>query len=280
FEQNNISVANPQTMKVCDGQACVGDAGMIQPKEALGAFLGGANSLNLAGYTGYTQSKELSGSAEYKSVNIQEGGTLILKNGTYWFESISMNGKSAIVVPEGEEVVIHTKKLYMTSASFIGTVSDDVMQSNTSKNPEIYRSSSLDLVKNGGWFADDSYLRINVHKDSSLNGSVPFKMDSNAIFIGMVYNESNTYLTSNVQFYGALTTKDIKLDSHSQIIRSSGCLAPVNSYELGITPSTQLALMCGEDTPTFDILTQNNSVGESLEVIISIPDADSVAFTL
>ena len=280
FEQNNISVANPQTMKVCDGQACVGDAGMIQPKEALGAFLGGTESLSLSGYTGDTQSKELSGNALYKSVNIQEGGSLILKNGTYWFESISMNGKSAIVVPEGEEVVIHTKKLYMTNTSFIGTVSDDVMQSNTSKKPDIYRSSSIDVVKNGGWFADDSYLRINVHKDSSLNGSAPLYMDSNAIFIGMAYNESNTYLTSNVQFYGALTTKDIYLDSNSKIIRSSGCLAPVNSYELAITPSTQLALMCGEDTPTFDILTQNNSVGESLEVIISIPDADSVAFTL
>ena len=280
FEQNNISVANSQTMKVCDGQACVGDAGLIQPKEALGAFLGGTESLNLAEYTGYTQSKELSGSAEYKSVNIQEGGTLILKNGTYWFESISMNGKSAIVVPEGEEVVIHTKKLYMTKTSFIGTVSDDVMQSNTSKIPEIYRSSSLDVVQDGGWFADGSYLRVNVHEDSSLNGSNPFNMDSDAIFIGMVYNESNTYLTTDVQFYGALTTRDIKLDSHSKIIRSSGCLAPVNNYELGITPSTQLALMCGEDIPTFDILTQNNSVGESLEVSISIPNADSVAFTL
>jgi MSHA biogenesis protein MshQ len=280
FEQNHILVANPQTMKACDGQACVGDIGMRQPKEALSAFLGGAESLNLAGYTGYIQSKELSGSALYKSVNIQEGGTLILKNGTYWFESISMNGKSAIVVPEGEEVVIHTKKLYMTNTSFIGTVSEDVMQSNTSKKPEIYRSSSLEVVKNGGWFVDGSYLRINVHEDSQLNGSKPFYMDNWAVFIGMVYNESNTYLTSNTKFYGALTSKNVYLDNNAKIIRSSGCLTPVNSFGLELTPSKQLALMCGDDIPTFDILTKNDLVGESSQVEVSIPNSGGVAFTL
>ncbi|OHY96373.1 hypothetical protein BI375_02340 [Vibrio rotiferianus] len=47
-----------------------------------------------------------------------------------------------------------------------------------------------------------------------------------------------------------------------------------DDYELTISPEDDLALMCGDEPPTFTINTKNNAIGESLQVQLSIADSD------
>jgi hypothetical protein len=47
-----------------------------------------------------------------------------------------------------------------------------------------------------------------------------------------------------------------------------------DDFELTISPEDDLALMCGDEPPTFTINTKNNGIGESLQVQLSISDSN------
>lgn len=281
FKPSNIVVANPNSMKPCDDRDCIGAPELRVLKQALGAFPPTSDTLRLNNYGGYQRLEVLSASGHYKLVQIEKGGTLILNSGTYWFDEISMSNTGAIVVPEGENVVIHTKKLYMTNTSFVGV---SILSGNPDHTPEIYRRQALDVVNHDKWFEKGGNLRINVHQDERYQDNqinrYPYQvhLNSDAVLVGLVYNESGTYLTSDSRLFGALTTKDVYMDSQAHIVRSSGCFDLESNYELALTPSTQLALMCGSEAPQFSVKTSHNHQAQSADVLLSVSpnDADFV----
>ncbi|BBL92092.1 hypothetical protein VroAM7_47450 [Vibrio rotiferianus] len=84
-----------------------------------------------------------------------------------------------------------------------------------------------------------------------------------------------------LQYCGTDSTSDCGYSNQA----SWACPAPVkptcpilppvdDEYELTISPEDDLALMCGDEPPTFTINTKNNAIGESLQVQLSIADSD------
>lgn len=107
---------------------------------------------------------------------------------------------------------------------------------------------------------------MNINSNSSTKPST---------FVGLLYSEQPVRISNDARIYGGVAAESVHMSGQSLISAATSCMLPSDDYEIDISPATDLALMCGDDSPQFTINTSNNGVGESLGVTVGIaPDAN------
>ncbi|WP_347230279.1 DUF6701 domain-containing protein, partial [Vibrio crassostreae] len=156
--------------------------------------------------------------------------------------SLDINNAGRVIIPDGEKVIIHIGK--------------------------------VNLSNNDSFFGEEGDGQLVVFIHALQNSTVNFANRSE--FRGLLYSEVDVIMSNQSTVYGAVTAKAISLRNTSKIIATDNhCFQPSDDYEIDISPATDLALMCGDDSPQFTINTSNNGVAGSLGVTVSItPDAD------
>ncbi|WP_419723791.1 DUF6701 domain-containing protein [Vibrio fortis] len=240
FAQSDVT---DRKSKGCDGTECFGDTGLRVTKQQLESFQTPDSGLETVTVQN-NQTRTFQNNESIGTLTINSNATLVFKTGTYWIDSINVIGD--IEIPPGNAVEIHTKGFALSNGS---------------------KFSAL----------DDGELTVYVHDLSYNGGVIHSRVDlaNNSKFVGLLYSEKNVILNNNAVVEGAVTAKSITLNNGSEIIATNKCFEPADDYEIDISPATDLALMCGDDSPQFTINTSNNSVAESLGVTVGItPGAD------
>ncbi|MEZ8726962.1 DUF6701 domain-containing protein [Vibrio cyclitrophicus] len=243
FEQSDINEWSTVDT-ACDNTECFGDAGLLVNKQELESFQ--APDSGLENISVWDDDIEFSNNESIGKLTLGNG-SVTFYSGTYWIESVNVNNKGRIIIPDGQKVILHFKALSLTNSAFLG------------------EEGSGQLI-------------ALVH---DLEGSnVDFNSDSE--FKGLIYSEVQVALSNQATVYGAVTAKSITMNGTARIIATDNhCFQPSDDYEIEISPATDLALMCGDDSPQFTINTSNNGVGESLGVTVGItPDADEFDVSL
>ncbi|MEZ8473800.1 DUF6701 domain-containing protein [Vibrio cyclitrophicus] len=243
FEQSDINEWSTVDT-ACDNTECFGDAGLLVNKQELESFQ--APDSGLENISVWDDDIEFSNNESIGKLTLGNG-SVTFYSGTYWIESVNVNNKGRIIIPDGQKVILHFKALSLTNSAFLG------------------EEGSGQLI-------------ALVH---DLEGSnVDFNSDSE--FKGLIYSEVQVALSNQATVYGAVTAKSITMNGTARIIATDNhCFQPSDDYEIEISPATDLALMCGDDSPQFTINTSNNGVAESLGVTVSItPDADEFDFSV
>ncbi|MGF1883050.1 DUF6701 domain-containing protein [Vibrio splendidus] len=240
FAQSDVT---DRKSKGCDGTECFGDTGLRVTKQQLESFQAPDSGLETVTVQN-NQTRIFQNNESIGTLTINNNATLVFKTGTYWIDSINAIGD--IEIPPGNTVEIHTKGFALSNGSNFSAL-------------------------------DNGELTVYVH-DLSYNGGVIHSwvdLANNSKFVGLLYSEKNVILSNNAVVEGAVTAKSITLNNGSEIIATNKCFEPADDYEIDISPATDLALMCGDDSPQFTINTSNNGVAESLGVTVVItPDAD------
>ncbi|WP_210459041.1 DUF6701 domain-containing protein [Vibrio crassostreae] len=240
FDQSDVT---DRKSKGCDGTECFGDTGLRVTKQQLESFQAPDSGLETVTVQN-NQTRTFENNESIGTLTINNNATLVFKTGTYWIDSINAIGD--IEIPPGNAVEIHTKGFALSNGSNFSAL-------------------------------DNGELTVYVH-DLSYNGGVIHSwvdLANNSKFVGLLYSEKNVILSNNAVVEGAVTAKSITLNNGSEIIATNKCFDPADDYEIDISPATDLALMCGDDSPQFTINTSNNGVAQSLDVTVGItPDAD------
>ena len=255
------SNTNDGTGVACEGQQCYGLGDLLIDKEALEDVpdnLG--NSLDIPYTHNVTTLPITVGGVkiyEYDSISIGTGGVVEIEAGKYKIGKLDINGNGQLRVKSGDTVTIFTKNLSVNNGSYAGIP----IVSWTGEKPVL---------------ASDTHFRVNVLENGTQQVSLNSSGSSNqTTFTGLLYSEQKVDMSGTARLYGAVSAQDINMSSNALIHAETSCIVPVDDYEIEISPATDLALMCGDDSPQFTINTSNNGVAESLGVTVGItPDAD------
>ncbi|MCK8082921.1 DUF6701 domain-containing protein [Vibrio sp. 1CM24A] len=220
----------------CDGLRCSGDSGLMVDKQELESFKVSSEVVNV-----WQEDRTFSNDEIIGRLSVGKG-TVTFTSGTYWVDEIDINNAGNIEIPDGHKVTIHARKVSVSN--------------NNSSFGALGEAEFVLLVhaKSGGGLT----------------------LSQNAVFTGLIYSESAVRLSNSSIVYGAVTANEIYMANTAQIIATDNhCFQPSDDYEIDISPATNLALMCGDDSPQFTINTSNNGAAQSLGVTVGIaPDAD------
>lgn len=250
------SNTNDRTGSACEGQECYGLDDLLIDKEALEDVpdnLG--NSLDIP-YTHNVTSLPITVGGvkiyEYDSISIGTGAVVEIESGKYKIGSLNINGTGKLRVKSGDTVTIVTKNFSVNNDGYAGI-------------PIVRWNGDKPVL------AGDTHFRVNVLQ----NGGQLVSLNGSGTLVGLLYSERNVDMSGAAKVYGAVSAKSVNMSSSALIHAETSCIVPVDDYEIDISPATDLALMCGDDSPQFTINTSNNGVAESLGVTVGIaPDAD------
>ncbi|CAH1536905.1 conserved exported hypothetical protein [Vibrio rotiferianus] len=237
FRQSEITMHNKAS---CDGLACLGDSGLRVQKQELESFRAPDRD-DLKTVALWHEDREFNNNEVIGTLSVGHG-TATFKSGTYWIGTIDVNNQGKIVIPAGEKVTIHAKKVYVSSGgSSIGEV-------------------------------DDAELIVLVHDSSD---SI-VQLSQNTVFTGLLYSETNVYLSNSSTVNGAITAKQILMSNGAKIIATDNhCFTPADNFEIDITPISQYALTCGVQQPNFVVTTTNDGAPQSASVTASVSEGAS-----
>ncbi|PTP43517.1 DUF6701 domain-containing protein [Vibrio splendidus] len=237
FPQNTITGNKKES--ACDSTECYGEEGLLVNKQELESFQSPDNGLETVNV--WQDDAEFSNNESIGSLSVGKG-SVTFYSGTYWVGSLDINNAGRVIIPDGEKVIIHIGK--------------------------------VNLSNNDSFFGEEGDGQLVVFIHALQNSTVNFANRSE--FRGLLYSEVDVIMSNQSTVYGAVTAKAISLRNTSKIIATDNhCFQPSDDYEIDISPATDLALMCGDDSPLFTINTSNNGVAESLGVTVGItPDAD------
>ncbi|PMH38710.1 hypothetical protein BCU69_19755 [Vibrio cyclitrophicus] len=243
----------------CDGLECSGLEDLMVPKELLEDMPDNLTvSVNVnAGDTLTLPLTDSDGQPIYEYQTLNVGGIVTIEAGKYKIGSINVWEDGEVQVKSGDSVTIFTNKFQLNNRAFFGVPID-------SRGVD---KPTLDA---------DTYMRVNVLESNS--NSVNINSNSStkpSTFVGLLYSEQPVRISNGARIYGGVAAESVHMSGQSLISAATSCMLPSDDYEIEISPATDLALMCGDDSPQFTINTSNNGVGESLGVTVSItPDAD------
>ncbi|MEZ9540936.1 DUF6701 domain-containing protein [Vibrio sp. 10N.286.48.C11] len=237
FPQNTITGNKKES--ACDSTECYGEEGLLVNKQELESFQSPDNGLETVNV--WQDDAEFSNNESIGSLSVGKG-SVTFYSGTYWVGSLDINNAGRVIIPDGEKVIIHIGK--------------------------------VNLSHNDSFFGEEGDGQLVVFIHALQNSTVNFANRSE--FRGLLYSEVDVIMRNQSTVYGAVTAKAISLRNTSKIIATDNhCFQPSDDYEIDISPATDLALMCGDDSLQFTINTSNNGVAGSLGVTVSItPDAD------
>ncbi|MCC4775591.1 DUF6701 domain-containing protein [Vibrio cyclitrophicus] len=250
---------NWSTGGACDGLECGGLEDLMVPKELLEDMPDNLTvSVNVnAGDTLTLPLTDSDGQPIYEYQTLNVGGIVTIEAGKYKIGSINVWEDGEVQVKSGDSVTIFTNKLQLNNRAFFGVPIDS----------RVVDKPTLEA---------DTYLRVNVLESNS--NSVNINSNSStkpSTFVGLLYSEQPVRISNDARIYGGVAAESVHMSGQSLISAATSCMLPSDDYEIEISPATDLALMCGDDSPQFTINTSNNGVAESLGVTVAItPDAD------
>ncbi|MFA0330904.1 DUF6701 domain-containing protein, partial [Vibrio cyclitrophicus] len=256
---------NWSTGGACDGLECGGLEDLMVPKELLEDMPDNLTvSVNVnAGDTLTLPLTDSDGQPIYEYQTLNVGGIVTIEAGKYKIGSINVWEDGEVQVKSGDSVTIFTNKLQLNNRAFFGVPIDS----------RVVDKPTLEA---------DTYLRVNVLESNS--NSVNINSNSStkpSTFVGLLYSEQPVRISNDSRIYGGVAAESVHMSGQSLISAATSCMLPSDDYEIEISPATDLALMCGDDSPQFTINTSNNGVAESLGVTVSItPDADEFDFSV
>ena len=256
---------NWSTGGACDGLECGGLEDLMVPKELLEDMPDNLTvSVNVnAGDTLTLPLTDSDGQPIYEYQTLNVGGIVTIEAGKYKIGSINVWEDGEVQVKSGDSVTIFTNKLQLNNRAFFGVPIDS----------RVVDKPTLEA---------DTYLRVNVLESNS--NSVNINSNSStkpSTFVGLLYSEQPVRISNDARIYGGVAAESVHMSGQSLISAATSCMLPSDDYEIEISPATDLALMCGDDSPQFTINTSNNGVGESLGVTVGItPDADEFDVSL
>ncbi|MCG9632021.1 DUF6701 domain-containing protein [Vibrio sp. Isolate30] len=243
---------NDRTSGACEGQKCLGLDDLLINKEALEDVpdnLG--NALNIP-YVDQITSLPITINGkkiyEYDSISIGTGGVVEIEAGKYKIGRLDINGTGELRVKSGDTVTIFTKDLSVNNGSFAGV-------------------PIVNWIGDKPVLAGDTHFRVNVLQNGSKQVSLNSSGSSNkTTFVGLIYSEQRVDMSGTARVYGAVSAREVNMSSSALVHAETSCIVPVDDYEIEMSPTTDLALMCGDDSPQFTITTSNNGIAESLSV--------------
>ncbi|OED88655.1 DUF6701 domain-containing protein [Vibrio crassostreae] len=255
------SNTHDRTGVACEGQQCYGLDDLLIDKEALEDVpdnLG--NSLDVPYTHNITTLPITVGGVkiyEYDSISIGTGAVVEIESGKYKIGTLNINGTGELRVKSGDTVTIFTKNLSVNNGSYAGI-------------PIVSWSGDKPVL------ASDTHFRVNVLENGTNQVSLNSSGSGNkTTFTGLLYSEQKVDMSGTARLYGAVSAQAINMSSDALIHAETSCIVPSDDYDIEISPATDLALMCGDDSPQFTINTSNNGVAQSLGVTVGIaPDAD------
>lgn len=216
----------------CDDKRCNTEHGLMVDRAELGTFV----KLPSAGTDVMQDTTFTQGSHGILGpVFVKKGATLRLTSGEYWNDSMDINGN--VFIPKGEKVVIHTKAIALNNNSRFGVAEGSAVDS----------------------------LVIYVH-DEPVSGRIhpQVMLSNNSKFRGLIYSERNVDLSNGVEYFGAITAKDLHLHNNSLINGESACFSPIEDYDIEVTPKADFSLTCDLQEIEFTI-TNDGSVADSFD---------------
>ncbi|MGR5268457.1 DUF6701 domain-containing protein [Vibrio astriarenae] len=236
FPQSSISLSNQAS---CDGSECYGDTGLQVNRQELESFQDPDDGLENVSVS--QDDREYSNSESFGNLSVGKG-TVTFGSGTYWIDRLDINNAGRVIIPDGEQVIIHIRQ--------------------------------LSLSNNDSFFGEegDGQLIVLVHDLQGAN----INLANSTEFKGLLYSEIDVRMSNSSIVHGAVTAKSITMSNSSQIIATDNhCFQPSDDYNVSITPATDLALICGSEQPEFTITTTNNGTATGLGVSVSLSPTSS-----
>ena len=245
-----------RTNSACEGQKCLGLNDLLINKEALEDVpdnLG--HSLVIPQVNNVTSLPITKNGAkiyEYDSITIGDGGVVEIEAGKYKIGKLDINGTGQLRVKTGDTVTIFTKDLSVNNGSYAGV-------------------PIVNWIGDKPVLAGDTHFRVNVLENSGKHVSLNSSGSNNkTTFVGLIYSEQKVDMSGTARVYGAVSAREVNMSSNTLVHAETSCIVPADDYEIEMSPATDLALMCGDDSPQFTITTSNNGVAESLSVTAAI----------
>lgn len=212
----------------CNSQGCIGNERYIV--QALN--LGGLDDYPIPTKAAYEDLSLWNTTATYSQREafgkVVIGQTdMTLTTGEYWFDSLELNNQSQLIVPTGENVILHTKTLIMSGLSIIGSSSGGRLLIYVHDSEFSYPNPSRDFVDITG----------------------------NAAVYADIYSEKYVALNRSV-IYGSLTAVKLAMTSGATIYGelAEGCgIEPPNNYTLVMTPISGYSLICENQVLEFQV---------------------------
>ncbi|KJG01156.1 DUF6701 domain-containing protein [Photobacterium angustum] len=191
----------------------------------------------------------------YKNIEVGQGTTVILSSGKYTIEKLSLRKDSIFKLRDKNKKT----EIYFRNADLNGKV-------NTEGRPE------------------NLYI-FGVTKDSDLNQGTDYmpasiKANETAEIVAYIYSVGNVLFSANytslgverkVTLRGAVTARNIRLDTESNIIGDGICINPPdNNYTLEITPTEHYSLTCDELLVTFNVKKESGELANNFNGTVTV----------
>ncbi|MGF1738456.1 DUF6701 domain-containing protein [Photobacterium satsumensis] len=178
-----------------------------------------------------------------KLLDLNDGVTLHLHSGTYWFEEMRIN-KGSNIVTHGN-VVIHTKKLNISDFSSITPAN------NEPDSLELYAHYYEDNTPNN---EDDDIPHVLLSKGSSFTGLI-YSEDTVSMAGGKCQHGNDCEVTS---ITGAVTAARLEMNSSKYLSTAvingkSSCFDTTPDFTLDISPEWQQNMLCESQEVLFSL---------------------------
>jgi len=117
---------------------------------------------------------------------------------------------------------------------------------------------------------------------SERGGNASVEIGSGINLYAYIYSAEDVELSGSSHIFGAVTTKDLEMKGSARITHTQGeCLPDIGDVTLSVTPSSQIALMCGDNSPKIAVTTSNGTGGIAQNLTLEFVDpADENKFSV
>ncbi|OAN16522.1 hypothetical protein A3K86_10140 [Photobacterium jeanii] len=217
----------------CVNRACEPTPSLMLPSLTLETFRYGDKEVKLS-----TGSKTISPD-RYKEIKVEGSSNLTLNAGEYWVQEFKLEGSSKLIV--NGQVTVHILKEFKVSGSgFIN-----------------YEQGSK----------PDNLIILGHNSDSEIKMDAGSASQDNrqGIVAKALILAGDEVLLKNTVLHGAVTTRELKMESFAKIIGDSDCFDSGPTYRLEISPDKKdKVLACDGEEITFSIIDETtNKVAEN-----------------
>ncbi|UIP28267.1 DUF6701 domain-containing protein [Photobacterium sp. TLY01] len=194
----------------------------------------------------------------FAGLSIESGGKLIMPEGQYWVDNMDVRGN---LTTQGSVVLHVWGRLDVAGEINTTNESDNLtilsygwgkscpFPSSTGEPPASLPSVYPPQVA--------SPLAVNLNIGGSLNGRI--------------YSQGPVALSGDVTLRGAITACQLEMSNTAQIVGNSQCFNPPdNNYQLVVSPSRALGLLCERQPVEFQVLDSNGALASQFNGEIEV----------
>ncbi|UTM57648.1 polymer-forming cytoskeletal protein [Photobacterium sp. CCB-ST2H9] len=185
-------------------------------------------------------------------LSVEPTGNLTFPSGEYWIDRADIRGEITV----NGEVILHVLDLFrISNAGVVNTTSP-------SDNLTIY------AYNNG----DECPLPLNYpHYQPQVNTKYSVNISSSGLFNGRIYSQGPVVLSNQSSLIGAVTACQLQMSNSARIVGNSQCFQPPETnYQLIVSPSRALSLMCERQLVEFQVLDKTGALATGFQGSIDV----------